>query len=41
MKDFDDEFSLTLDEQLDNANDQIKDLQDYIKKKSLEELRNA
>ncbi len=34
------EDSLTLNEKLENANQQIKDLQDYIKKKSLEDIKN-
>ena len=37
----DDDFVLPLEEQLENANSQIKDLQDYIKSKSLEDLKNT
>ena len=36
----DDDFSIPLEEQLDNANTQIKDLQDYIKQKSLDDIKN-
>lgn len=36
----DDDFQLPLEEQLDNANQQIKDLQEYIKKKGLEDVKN-
>lgn len=31
---------LSLEEQLENANSQIKDLQEYIKKKGLEDVKN-
>lgn len=31
---------LTLEEQLENANGSIKDLQEYIKKKGLEDVKN-
>lgn len=31
---------LTIEEQLENANNSIKDLQEYIKKKGLEDIKN-
>tara|TARA_B110000285_G_C15099180_1_gene603958 strand:- start:1267 stop:1425 length:159 start_codon:yes stop_codon:yes gene_type:complete len=31
---------LSLEEQLENANGQIRDLQEYIKKKGLDEVKN-
>jgi len=38
--DSDGSFSLTLEEQLENANTSIADLQDYIKKKGMDEIKN-
>jgi len=39
-KAYSDEDELSLEEQLDNANGQIRDLQEYIKKKGLEDVKN-
>jgi hypothetical protein len=41
QNDQDDDFILPMEEQLENANSQVKDLQDYIKKKSLEDIKNG
>ena len=36
----DDSFEIPLEEQLENANQQIKDLQKYIKKRGMDDLKS-